>query len=253
VIVSEMFAKQSWPRQDAVRKRMRLLSSADGAPRGAPPVPGPWLTVVGVVPDILQDDESFEMSAVIYMPFRQHPMRGPEFVVRTRVPPATVTGTIRQEVQALDADLAVRTLRSLEESFWLRNWRYRVFGTMFAIFAMIALVLACVGLYAVIAQAVSQRTREIGVRMTLGATSAMILRLIFGHGMLQLALGLVVGLAGALAATQVLSAMLVGVTASDPLTFGVVVLLLTIAGALGCAIPARRAMHVDPVIALRNE
>jgi len=253
VVVSEMFAKQSWPGQDPLGKRMRLLSTADGAPRGAAPVPGPWLAVVGVFPDILQDDESFEMSSVIYLPYRQRPLRGPEFVVRTRVPPATTAEAIRREVQALDADLAVRTLRPLEESFWLRNWRYRVFGSMFLIFATIALVLACVGLYAVIAQSVSQRTREIGVRMTLGATSATILRLVFGQGMLQLAAGVLIGLAGALAAARVLSAMLVGVTPSDPWTFGGVTLLLVLAGAIGCAIPARRATRVDPVIALRND
>jgi len=254
VIVSAMFAARSWPGQDPLGKRLRLLSTPDGAPRGAPPsVAGPWLAVVGLVPDILQDDESFEMSPVIYMPYRQRPFSGPEFVVRTRVPPATMADAIRREVQMLDADLAVRTLRSLEESFWLRNWRYRVFGSMFMIFGVIALVLASVGLYAVIAQSVSQRTREIGVRMTLGATSMTILGLVFAEGLLQLGIGLVVGLAGAFAATQVLGAMLVGVSSSDPLTFGVVALLLTLAGALGCAIPARRAMRVDPVIALRTE
>lgn len=247
-IVNEAFTNESLRGQDAIGRRVRLIET----PRDAPSAPGPWVTIVGVVGDILQDDESFEVSPVVYLPFRQQPA-GVEVVVRTRVPPATVSETIRREVQGLDDGLAVRGLRTLDESLWLRNWRYRVFGAMFAIFAAIALVLASVGLYAVVAHSVSQRTREIGVRMTLGATSRAILTLVFRQGMTQLALGLAVGLAAAFAATGVLRAMLVGVTPADPLTFGGVALVLAVAGVLGCAIPARRAIRVDPVIALRRD
>ncbi len=148
--------------------------------------------------------------------------------------------------------MAVRGLRPLAESLWFRNWRYHVFGTMFAIFAVIALVLASTGLYAVIAHSVSQRRREIGVRMTLGATPGRILALVFGHGMVQLGFGLVLGIAGALAATGVLRTMLVGVSATDPWTFAVVCLVLVAACAFGCAIPARRAMRVDPLVVLKD-
>ena len=169
------------------------------------------------------------------------------------MPPATMGETIRREVHALDPDLAVRGLRPLEESLWLRNWRHRVFGSMFAIFAAIALVLASVGLYAVLAHSVSQRTREIGVRLTLGATSANILGLVFRQGVVRFAAGLLLGLGGAIATTSVLESMLVGVTPSDPLTFVSVGLVLALAGFLGCAVPARRAMRVDPVIALRRD
>jgi ABC-type antimicrobial peptide transport system permease subunit len=176
-----------------------------------------------------------------------------EIMMRTRVPPVTLGHAIRQEVQALDEDLAVPSLRTLDDSLWLRNWRYRVFGSMFAIFAGIALVLASVGLYAVIAHSVSQRTREIGVRMALGALTGDILGLVFRQGLQQMVLGLAVGLAAALWVTRVLGAMLVGVTPTDPLTFASVALLLILAGTLGCAIPARRAIRVDPVVALRNE
>jgi putative ABC transport system permease protein len=211
------------------------------------------LTVVAVAPDILQDDEAFELAPVLYLPFRQHPQSGAEFMVRTRVPPATMADAIRREVQALDADLAVRSLRPLEQSLWFRNWRHRVFGTMFAIFAGIALVLASVGLYAVIAHSVSQRTKEIGVRLSLGATPRGILRLVFAEGMSRFAIGLVIGLGGAVAATGVLESMLVGVSAADPMTLAGVSLVLALAGGLGCALPARRAMRVDPVIALRHE
>jgi putative ABC transport system permease protein len=253
VIVNEMFARESWPGQDPIGKRVRLMRTRSGAPRGSPPLLDPWLTVVGVVPNILQDDESFVLSPVLYFPYHQRPQSGMDIMIRTRVPPATLGHAIRQEVQALDEDLAVPSLRTLEESLWFRNWRHRVFGSMFAIFAAIALVLASVGLYAVIAHSVSRRTREIGVRMALGAVTSDILRLIFKQGGLQVALGLAVGLAAALAVTRVLETILVGVTSADPLTFVSVALVLIAAGALGCAIPARRAIRVDPVVALRND
>jgi len=252
VIVNDSFVKEVWPGQDAVGKHLRLLGDAD-QPRGEPLTPGPWLTIVGVVPDILQDDESFQVSPVIYLPFRQRPQAGMEIVVRTRVPPATLGDAIRREVQTIDEDMAVRTLRPLEESLWLRNWRYRIFGAMFTIFAAIALVLASLGLYAVMAQSVSQRTREIGLRMTLGATRTSIFGLVFRQGMLRLAIGLAIGMAGAFWATAGLESMLVGVSPVDPVTFAAVALVLTIAGVLGCAVPAGRALRVDPLVALRTE
>jgi putative ABC transport system permease protein len=128
-----------------------------------------------------------------------------------------------------------------------------VFGSMFAIFAVVALALASMGLYAVIAHSVSQRTQEIGVRLALGAGSATILRMIFGQGLRQLAIGLGVGLAAAFAVTRMLQGILVQVSPTDPATFTVVAFVLSIAAMLGCAIPARRAMQVDPVEALRHE
>jgi ABC-type antimicrobial peptide transport system permease subunit len=211
------------------------------------------MTVVATVPDILQDDESFEVSPVIYVPLRQWPQGGMEILVRARVPPATLGAAIRREVQRLDGNLAVRTMRPLEESLWLRNWRYRVFGTMFTIFAAIALALASVGLYAVVAHSVSQRTREIGVRMTLGATAASIRGLVFREGLSRFAVGLVAGLTGAVAMSAVLESLLVGVTPADPITLAVAAAILAVACVMGCAVPARRAMRVDPIVALRME
>jgi predicted permease len=247
-IVNEALARRAWPQGDAVGRRVKL-TARDGDRLEA----DTWLTIAGVVPDILQDDESFDLSPVIYLPYRQRPEGGMELLVRARVPPASVAESIRGEVRGLDGDLAVRGLRPMEDSLWLRNWRHRVFGAMFSIFGVIGLVLASLGLYAVMAHAVSQRTREFGVRRTLGASTATIAWIVIRQAALRFAVGLTAGLAGAAAVTRVLDSMLVGVEPIDPLTFLIVTVVLGAAVTLGCAIPAHRATRVDPLVALRWE
>jgi predicted permease len=247
-IVNEALARRAWPQGDAVGRRVKL-TARDGDRLEA----DTWLTIAGVVPDILQDDESFDLSPVIYLPYRQRPEGGMELLVRARVPPASLAESIRGEVRGLDGDLAVRGLRPMEDSLWLRNWRHRVFGAMFSIFGVIGLVLASLGLYAVMAHAVSQRTREFGVRRTLGASTATIAWIVIRQAALRFAVGLTAGLAGAAAVTRVLDSMLVGVEPIDPLTFLIVTVVLGAAVTLGCAIPAHRATRVDPLVALRWE
>ena len=248
VIVNEAFARRAWPGQESVGRRVKL-TARDGDRLEE----DTWLTVVGVVPDVLQDDESFELTPVIYLPYRQRPENGMELLVRARMPAGSLAESIRREVGALDSDLAVRGLRPMSESLWLRNWRHRVFGAMFSIFGVIALVLASVGLYAVMAHAVGQRTREFGVRRTLGAGTAAIAFLVIRQAASRFVVGLTAGLAGAVAVTRVLDSMLVGIAPVDPLTFLTVTVVLGGAAALGCAIPARRATRVDPLVALRSE
>jgi putative ABC transport system permease protein len=174
-------------------------------------------------------------------------------MARTKVPPNSLGTAFRKEVAALDEDMPLFNLRSLEERIDLNNWSQKIFGSLFAIFAGIALALASVGLYATIAHSVSQRTQEIGVRMALGASAKNILRLIFSQGMTQLGIGLAIGIAAATGLTRVLNSLLVQVSPKDPTTFIVVALVLSTAAVTGCLIPARRAMRVDPVIALRHE
>ncbi len=245
VIVNLQCAETFWHGEAALGKRIRVYKKD---------VAQPWLTVVGIVPNIVQDGESRAThKPTIYLPFRQETMSNASVAARTTVPPSTLKQVFRREAQAIDPDLPVRNLRTMEEQLERQNWPYRVFGVLFAIFAAIALMLASVGLYAVIAHSVSQRTQEIGVRMALGANSANVLRLIFAQGMTQLAIGLVIGLAAALAVTKVLRFLLIDVSPSDPATFVAVALILAGAAALGCLIPARRAMRVDPIEALRHE
>ncbi len=147
----------------------------------------------------------------------------------------------------------VTDLRTLDALLWERTWTWRVYGSMFSIFAAIALLLAAVGLYAVIAHGVNQRTQEIGVRIAMGASKSNILRMVFAQGASQLLIGLWVGMAASVAVTQVLGSLLIGVKPDDPVTLVAVAIVLSAAGVLGCAIPARRAPKVDPIVALRYE
>jgi ABC-type antimicrobial peptide transport system permease subunit len=210
------------------------------------------LTIIGVIPDIRQNfQHPLEHDPLIYLPYAMEPQRGTFIVARTRIPPTTLIKAFRQEVQSLDENLPVYDVRSLEDRIAQRRLDIGIFVALFTIFAAIALLLASVGLYAVIAHSVSQRTREIGLRMAVGGTARDIVWLVLAQGIRQILLGLTLGLLGAFAVTRVLRTALVGVSPSDPVTFLSVVAVLMLAGVLGCAIPARRAVRVDPVVALR--
>ena len=250
VIINQRFAEKFFSRQDPIGKRLRVFESPQNQP-------GSWLTVVGVTPDILQNlpnqNATRELAALIYVPYRQKPMRDMSLMARTSVPPNSLGTAFRREVATLDEDMVLYNLRSLEERLDLNNWPQKVFGSLFAIFAMIALLLASVGLYAVISHSVSQRTQEIGLRMALGSSAQGILQLIFIQGARQLLIGLVIGLAASIGLTRVLGSMLVNVSPRDPVTLLLVTLVLSTAASLGCLLPARRAMRVDPVVALRHE
>jgi predicted permease len=246
-IVNQRFAEKFWPGEDPLGERLRLFEKN---------VAQPWLTVVGVVPNIIQNLENANMrdhDPLIYVPYRQKPMRDMSLMARTLVPPNSLGTAFRKEVAALDQDMPIYNLRSLEERLDINNWMQKVFGSLFGIFALIALLLASVGLYAVIAHSVSQRTQEIGLRMALGASGPTILQLIFSQGMVQVAIGLVIGLGAAIGLTRALGFLLVQVSPGDPVTLVFVSLVLTGTAVLGCLIPAFRAMRVDPVVALRHE
>ena len=174
-------------------------------------------------------------------------------LVRSALPPASVIEAVRREVQAIDRDQPVVTIQTLDQMLAQDRWPYRVFGGLFAIFALIGLGLSAMGLYAVMAYSVRQRTQEIGVRMTLGADRREVSWLVLKRGLGQLAIGLTVGLAGALALSRVMRRLLVEITPSDPVTFLSITTLLTCVSIAACLLPARRATRVDPVVALSAE
>ena len=245
VVVNETFAAKFWPGEDALDKRFRILDDH---------LPGPWLSVVGVVPDILQNfRQHLQRDPLIYVPYAEKPDRQVFLVARTLVPPATLADAFRREVQRLDENLAVYEVRTLESRIAESRLTVSLFGAICSIFAVVATVLAAIGLYGVIAHAVSRRTQEIGLRMAIGASRRDIVRLVLAQGIRPLVPGLAVGLLLALAASRLLRVALVGVSPNDPATFVGIVIVLTSAVALGCIVPARRASRIDPLIALRYE
>ena len=244
-IVNQSFAARYWSGQNALGKRLRRIG-ASGAE--------PWLTVVGVVPDIPQSfRRPLQRDPLIYLPDLAEPRPALSLIARSAVPPATLALAFRREVQALDANLPAQDVLSLDDSIGRMRLNTAVFGLLFTVFASIALILASVGLYAVIAHTVSRRTQEIGIRMAMGAGRRAILAMVLAQGMRQVAIGLLVGLPLAFGVTRVLGGALVGVSPVDPLTFASVVVVLAFAGLFGCALPARRALRVDPQVALRVE
>jgi len=245
-LINRRLAEQYWPGEDAIGKRLKV---------GPADAPNSWLTVVGVVGDVRQTG-LYVQKLEFYVPYMQERrsfMAPRDLVVRTKVDPAVIAGAVRKAVWSVDKDQPVSNVRTLDQVFAAAISQERFQALMLGLFAALALVLACVGLYGVISYSVVQRTHEIGVRMALGAQSVDVLRLVIRQGMLLTIAGLVIGIVAGTFATRVLTDMLFGVTPRDPLTFvGVPVLLLLVAF-LACYVPARRATKVDPLEALRYE
>jgi putative ABC transport system permease protein len=247
VIVNERFAARFFPTEDAIGHRFRLSAAREAGSK-----PGPWLTIVGVSPTIRQGDpQALEPDAVVYQPYRQFGYGSMVIVARTDGAPTGVSSAMRNAVQQADPDQAVYGLQSMNQVLEQIRWPYRVFGSMFAIFAVVALALSAVGIYAVTSYAVTQRTPEIGVRMALGAQPGQVWWMILRQGMLQLAIGLTIGLVAGWPLSKILQVLVVQIPATDPVTFGIVAGLLALVMLAACLVPARRATRLDPISALR--
>ncbi|HUG09691.1 MAG TPA: ABC transporter permease [Opitutaceae bacterium] len=245
-IVSRSFAAKYWPEGDAVGHTFRNLDNE---------TPGPWMTVIGVCADIVQDMQNPDNSPVYHVPYRQQSWAWMGLMIRTTSDPATLAGAVRAAVQELDQDLPLYEVRTLTAALERQRWFLVVFGSLFLCFALAGLLMASVGIYAVVAQATSRRTREIGIRMALGATAARIARLVLSRGLVQLGIGLVIGLTGAFGATHLManSGLSLQVSPNDPVLFISITAVLVAIGLFACWLPARRAARIAPTEALRTE
>jgi putative ABC transport system permease protein len=249
VIINETMARRFWPGEDPIGKRIKY-GDAD-----APEDESPWRTIVGVVADTRRTGFESEVRSETFLPMAQEPPGRLTLVVRAagNADPSGLAATLRGAVQAIDPDQPVYDIKTMtqwvSETIAQRRLNMILLGT----FALLALLLAAVGIYGVMSYSVTQRTHEIGIRMALGAQRRDVLKMIIGQGMGLTLIGIGVGLIGALALTRLMSSLLFEVSAFDPLTFFGVSALLTFIALLACFIPARRAMKVDPMIALRYE
>ena len=239
VIISDLLARRVFPDEEPIGKRLILVLAKQ-----------PY-EIIGIVGDVRDRALEFNPFPAMYVPTNQTGWMN--VVVRTQGDPASLTGAVRKEVRAIDPDQPIAAMRTMNE--WMdtavAGSRYRT--ALLALFAFVALVLASTGIYGVMSYSVSQRTHEIGVRMALGARSADVMRMVVRQGMTLVMVGVGLGILGAIALTRLMSTLLFGVTAKDPLTFVAVAALLTLVAFVACYLPARRATKVDPLVALRYE
>ncbi len=241
VLVDENLARRFWPNEDAVGKHIKY----DG------PV---WHEIIGIVPEVRAYGSELKPLIKIYTPFGRAPQRNSMLSLRyNNIDPQALTAAVMRAVQSIDKDVPVAEVATFESVLAREASPRRFNAALFAVFAGLALVLAATGVYGVLSYSVTQRTHEVGIRMALGARRGDVLRLFMGQGMRLVLLGLVVGLAGALALTRLMSSLLFGVSTTDVTTFVVVSVGLILIGMFACYIPARRATKVDPLVALRYE
>ncbi len=244
LIVDDYMAQQLWPNQDPVGKRIHF---------GGVTAKAPWVTVVGVVGRIKQYTLDSDSRIAFYLPQTQHATRAMNVVVRSGVDSAALTSAVKQGIHGLDGDLPLYNVRTMTQRVNESLARRRFSMLLLVLFAGLALVLATIGVYGVMAYLVSQGTREIGIRMALGATPVGILSLVVRKGMILALSGVAVGLAGAFAFTRLMQSLLFGVDAADPFTFVMISGLLTLIALIASYIPAQRAARIDPAVSLRYE
>jgi putative ABC transport system permease protein len=245
-VINEYMAKRFWKTaDDALGKRFKFGSATDTLNR--------WITVVGVAADIKHRQLASDPDFQGYMPYRQGGWTSTSIVVRTLGDPTRASGTVLGALKDADPYLPAYRVLSMDETIQRSYWQQALYSKMFTAFAVIALVLAAVGVYGVIAYSVAQRTREIGVRVALGAQRSNVLALVLGHGAVLAGAGIGIGLAGALGVTRFLRAMLYGVSPFDPVSFVAVTCVLSAIAFLASYVPARRAARVDPIEALRQD
>jgi predicted permease len=241
-IIDERLAREYWPNENPLGKRLRF---------GPPEDNEPWHTIVGVVGAVKHESLNLTRRKTVYLPYAQITLNGMALAVRA-ANPENMAPAIRGQVKAMDPDQPVTNMRTMTEVISRSVWQPRLYAILFGVFAAVALALASVGIYGVMAYSVSERTREIGIRVALGAQRRDVVRLVVTQGMTLTLIGACVGLGAALALTRLMRSLLFEVSATDPLTFAVLAGLLSAVALVACYLPARRATKVDPMIALRH-
>ncbi|HEY0078083.1 MAG TPA: ABC transporter permease [Pyrinomonadaceae bacterium] len=242
VIINEAMAREFWPNEDPIGQRIRIDYDR-----------GLAREIVGVAGNVRNFGLDADPKPEMYVSQDQFPFQATFLVVRTTGEPKNLSAPVLREATALDKDQPIYSIRSMEEILDASLAKQRFSMLLMTCFALVASILAAVGLYGVIAYSVTQRTHEIGIRMALGAQQSDILRLIVGHGLRLALVGVAIGLFGAFALTRIIESLLYGVSTTDPTTFGLIALALVTVALLSSFIPARRATKIDPMVALRYE
>jgi predicted permease len=253
VIVDERLAAHFWPNRDPIDRRMYLPNDAKDLMKIDEHTV--WLTVVGVARTLRYEhvEDTGATVGAFYLPISQNPDNNFTFALKTRGDEDSAVRGLRTEISRLDPDLAVFNVHSMSERIDLSLAPRRTSMLLANAFGAVALFLATLGIYGVLAYLVAQRTREIGIRVALGSTRASILRLVLREGFELVLIGLVLGIVGAVSLQKVVATEIYGVRALDPLVLASVMALLAMVALAACAVPARRAMRVDPIVALRSE
>jgi len=242
VIINQAFARKFWPGQDPVGKRLSFSEGTDS-----------FREVIGVVRNGKYGGLTESPRPFVYRPLLQNYDRYMTIIARTSSDPRNSISPIRREIQTLDENMPVFDVRTLAEHLGISLFPARIAATLLGAFGLLALVLAGIGIYGVMSFSVAQRTREIGIRVALGADQKNVLFLITGQGMKLAVMGVVIGLVAAFFATQAMTVLLYGISPTDPLTFSLIPLILGAVALLACFIPAQRATKVDPMVAIRYE
>jgi putative ABC transport system permease protein len=246
-IVNEEFVKEFLPRESPIGERIDWARTDE---------PQRWMTIVGVVADVKHSGLNQPTDPAVYTPFAQNDEAWRHFMtlaIRTPGASAGLVKEVKRHIWSLDSQIPVSDVQSMDDRMSVSLAQQRFNMLLLGIFAALALVLAAVGVYGLMAYGVSQRTHEIGLRMALGAQRRGVLRLVVGDGARLACAGIVIGAVGALVLTRLMSSLLFEVKPADPATFAAVAILLTVVALAACYIPARRAMSVDPMVALRHE
>jgi putative ABC transport system permease protein len=243
-IVDETMAKTYWPNEDPIGRRIK---------RGGAQSTSPWMTIVGVVRHVRFRTLESPSRVEVYWPETQNPSPSLSLVIRTALEPHVLAGAVEAQVLAIDPDQPIYMLRTMDELMSNSVARRRLSMWLLSAFGGIAILLAAAGIYGVISYSVSQRTRELGIRMALGAGRLQVLRMVLQHSLGLVLAGVTVGVAGSLLLTRLMSGMLFRTAPADPFTFTAVVLVLVLVGLIAGYLPARRAISIEPVEALRQE